>query len=120
MAKRGPKMIEIDWIAFDKLCAMQCTLNEIAAWFDCSIDTIEGRCKKIKGMKFSDYYRQKKEKGLISLRRAQWQGAVEGKNTALLIFLGKQYLGQSDKVVHAGDTESPLTLAYAKNNKTGS
>lgn len=103
MAKRGPKPIKIKWKEFDKLCAMQCTLSEIAAWFECSEDTIERRVKKSKKMKFADYYAQKKEKGFVALRRLQWQKAKKGSNT-MLIWLGKQWLDQRDKkdIEHSG------------------
>ncbi len=98
-AKRGPKPIEIDWDEFDKLCAMQCTLKEIAAWFNCSPDTIENRCKEVQGEKFSDYYEKKSAYGKISLRRKQFQIATEGRGSVpMAIWLGKQYLGQSDKI----------------------
>jgi len=96
MAKRGPKGIKIDWIQFDKLCHIQCTAREIAAWFDTSVDTIERRVKAEHGVKFAEYYAEKKKKGLISLRRLQYQAAEKGSN-AMLIWLGKQYLGQKDK-----------------------
>lgn len=95
MAKRGPKVIELNWEDFDKLCLIQCTLREIAAWFNCSEDTIERRVKEAHGVKFADYYRQKKGKGLIPLRRRQYEAAMAG-NVPLLIWLGKQYLEQSD------------------------
>ena len=97
MAKRGPKPIEIDWNEFDKLCYMQCTSTEIAAWFDCSVDTIENKIKEKYGVKFSEHYAKKRENGKISLRSAQFQAATQKGNTAMLIFLGKQYLGQKDK-----------------------
>ena len=96
MAKRGPKVIELDWTSFDKLCGLQCTLKEIASYFDCSPDTIERRVKTKFKMKFADCYAQKSQKGLISLRRLQYQAAEKG-STAMLIWLGKQYLGQKDK-----------------------
>jgi hypothetical protein len=96
MAKRGPKPIIIDWAAFDKLCHIQCTIKEIAAWFECSVDTIERKVTEEFDMKFADYYAEKKEKGLISLRRLQYQSAEKG-TPAILIWLGKQYLGQKDK-----------------------
>ena len=112
-AAKGNKYAEkkIDWEVFDKLCSFQCTLEEIAAWFDCSIDTIENKCKKEKGMKFSEYYAQKKKFGRVSLRRKQMQVALSG-NVTMLIFLGKQYLGQSDKVDHTtkGDSISPIEI----------
>ena len=96
-AKRGPKPIQIDWAQFDKLCEFQCTLNEIAAWFECSIDTIENKVKEAHGVKFSDYYDQKRGRGKVSLRRKQWNVAMKGDKT-MLIWLGKQYLSQSDKI----------------------
>jgi len=86
----------IDWEVFDKLCALQCTQVEMASWFDCSVDTLERRCTEEKGMIFAEYYIQKAGKGKISLRRHQWQLAEKG-NATMLIWLGKQVLGQKDK-----------------------
>ncbi len=91
----GRPKIPINWEEFDKLCLIQCTLEEIASWFKCSIDTIEGRCKAEKSVGFSEYFKKNSVGGRISLRRKQFQVANAG-NVALLIFLGKQYLGQSD------------------------
>ena len=86
--------IKIEWEQFDKLCAIQCTLVEIAEWFSCSIDTIERAVKREKSMGFAEYYKKKSSKGKISLRRYQWEMAK--KNTTMAIWLGKQYLGQRD------------------------
>lgn len=102
--KRGPKPVEVNWDEFNKLCHLQCTLQEIAGWFDCSEDTIERRVKETHGVKFADYYRQKASRGKISLRRQQFQLAEKG-NATMLIWLGKQYLGQSDKVAQTIDIE---------------
>lgn len=110
MAKRGPKGVQIDWDAFDKLCQIQCTLSEIAGWFDCSEDTIENRVKKEKKMKFSEYYEKKSSKGKISIRRKQWQMAVAGDRT-LLIWLGKQYLGQTEKTQVSGNQSAPVVIS---------
>ena len=97
MAKKlGRPRIEINWVEFDKLCKIQATLLEIAGWFDCSDDTIENRVKEEHGMLFSEYYKRHSSGGKISLRRAQFKAALGG-NTTMLIWLGKQYLGQSDR-----------------------
>ena len=50
-----------------------------------------------------------KEQMKIKLRQLQWKHAALG-NTALLIFLGKQYLGQSEKqeVDFSGNLETIL------------
>ena len=37
----GRPRIEIDWAEFDRLCAVQCTLAELAAHLGVSEDTIE-------------------------------------------------------------------------------
>lgn len=90
---------EINWEEFDKLCAIQCTQKELADWFDVSVDTIERAVKREKNCGFAEYYAQRRGKGKISLRRAQFQAAMNG-NTALLIWLGKQYLGQTERIIH--------------------
>ena len=87
--------IKINWVDFDKLCALQCTQVEIAEWFDCSIDTIARAVKREFGEGFAEYYKKKSSKGKISLRRYQWELAKT--NTAMAIWLGKQYLGQKDQ-----------------------
>jgi len=87
---------EIDWNEFDKLCALQCTEQEIADWFEVCTDTLETRIKETYSVSFSELFRQRRGKGKIALRRMQMQACEKG-NTSLLIFLGKQYLGQADK-----------------------
>ena len=47
-------------------------------------------------MTFADYYKQKKGHGKIAIRRKQFQTAMEG-NVSMLIWLGKNWLDQSDK-----------------------
>lgn len=109
-----PKII-IDWVDFDKLCKMQCTLREIAAWFNCSEDTIERRVEEEKQMGFADYYGQKKEKGRTSLRRLQWLTAESGSVT-MQIFLGKNLLNQSDQGIvepkGKGSKEIPTVVVH--------
>lgn len=85
MAKPKP----IDPVEVEKLAAMGCTTKEIASFFDCSRDTIERR--------FAAILEKGKEKGKAKLRRLQWQSAEKG-NVVMQIWLGKNYLGQTDKV----------------------
>lgn len=94
---------EIDLEQFKKLCGLQCTLTEIAGFFDCSEDTIENWCKRELKQGFSDVYKIYSAPGKISLRRYQFKLAE--RNAAMAIFLGKQYLGQRD-VVEYEDKES--------------
>ncbi len=92
----GRPLTEIDWDELDKLCGISCTLEEIAGWFKCSVDTIERAVERVHGMRFADYYEQMSAQGRISLRRKQFQLAQSGDKT-MLIWLGKQLLGQEEK-----------------------
>ena len=79
-----------------KLCSLQCTLTEIAGFFDCSEDTIERWCKREYHMSFAEYFTKHSAQGKISLRRIQFKLAE--KSAGMAIFLGKQYLGQTEKI----------------------
>lgn len=95
MAGRPKKEIAQD--QFEKLCGLQCTLEEICGWFDVTDKTLDRWCKETYGESFSEVFAKKREAGKISLRRSQWRLAE--KSAAMAIFLGKNYLGQSDHVV---------------------
>lgn len=92
----GRPRIEVNWEDVDKLCAIQCTEEEIAQFLRISVDTLALRCQEDHGMNFPEYFAQKRGVGKVSLRRSQWKLAQEG-NPTMNIWLGKQYLGQSDK-----------------------
>lgn len=100
MSKAGRPPIEIKQEDFEKLCGLQCPLEEIASWFKCSADTIERWCKKIYGMNFAEVYKKHSASGKISLRRYQFNLAKT--NASMAIWLGKQMLGQREPI----DTES--------------
>lgn len=94
MAQMGRPRKEIKQDVFEKLCALFCTEEEIADFFDCTIDTINNWCKRTYNDTFLEVYRKKKVGGKISLRRSQMRLAE--KSAAMAIFLGKNYLGQKD------------------------
>lgn len=87
--------IQIDEEQFKGLCSIQCTLEEIANWFKCSSDTIERWCKRELKMSFAEAFKKHSVGGRISLRRSQFRMAET--NPTMAIWLGKQYLGQTDK-----------------------
>ena len=86
---------EIDQTEFEKLCGLQCTKEEICSWFSVTDKTLENWCKREYKQGFSDVFSEKRGIGKISLRRAQFQLAQ--KSAAMAIFLGKNYLGQTDR-----------------------
>jgi len=91
---RPPK--NIDQKTFENLCKIQCTEREIAGIFECDIDTVNNWCKRTYNTTFSDTYKMFSDQGKASLRRLQMKLAE--KNAGMAIFLGKQYLGQTDRV----------------------
>jgi len=97
MAKMGRPRKEINKTEFEKLCFLQCTEREFCSWFDVSDETLNKWCKEnYDGRTFLDVFKEKRENGIISLRRTQFQLAE--KSPAMAIFLGKNLLGQTDKV----------------------
>lgn len=94
MARTGRPKKNIDKEQFESLCGLQCTLDEICGWFGVCSDTLESWCKRTYKMNFSEIFKQKRGVGKISLRRRQWKLAE--KNANMAIWLGKQYLWQSD------------------------
>ena len=94
MSKMGRPKIEIDWKQLKKLCNLQCTLEEISNWFECSEDTIERRIKEEHTITFAEFFKKHNAGGKISLRRNQFK--LSEKSAAMAIWLGKNYLGQRD------------------------
>jgi len=79
---------KIDLVELEKLCAMQCTDEEIAAFFGVSTKTIERRRKV---PRFSDLMEQARAKGRVSVRRNLFRLASTG-NVAASILLAKNLL----------------------------
>ena len=79
-ASMNPKEIE-------NMAKIGCTLEEMAAIMDCSIQTLETH--------FGDLIRRNRNEGAACLRRKQMQVAMSG-NPAMLIWLGKHKLGQRE------------------------
>lgn len=76
---------------------MQCPEEEIAYHFDCSVDTIGRWCKRTYGECFAEVYKKHSVDGLITVRAEQFKLAKKG-NCTMLIWLGKQLLGQRDNI----------------------
>lgn len=95
---------KIDQSLVEKLASIHCTMAEIASVCDCSVDTLERR--------FAEAIKKAKDKGKSSLRRLQWESAQKGNNT-MLIWLGKQILGQRDQPLEDYKDASRLGADYA-------
>ena len=90
--KTGRPLKEVDPKQVETLASIQCTLTEMAAVLDCSVRTLQRR--------FGAVIERGREGGRASLKRLQWKAAAEG-NTRMLIWLGKQHLGQTEKFTQA-------------------
>lgn len=111
MAKLGRKLVEIDWVQFEKLCEIHCTEEEIAGWFRCSVDTIARACLREHNLSFAELRAQKAGRGKIGIRRKLFQIAMDG-NLGALIWLSKQHLGMSEKIEQS--TENLHLIEQAK------
>ncbi len=94
----GRPKANIDWDIVDELLEADCEGTEIAAYIGIHPDTLYLRCQNEKKMGFSEYLRLKKAKGNSLIKVKQFEMAVKDKDKAMLIWLGKQRLGQKDKV----------------------
>lgn len=92
----APRKINADELG--TLASLQCTQAELAAFFCVSTQAVEAALRK---PEFRAAYDNGRHNGLISLRRAQFQKALEG-NSTMLIWLGKQLLGQKDSMILGG------------------
>lgn len=115
--------IELENMAFDgwdQLDALIIWASEVycAEKLGVNIDTLAARIKEKYGMSFSEYKRKRQEPMRINLLKKQYDVAMSG-NVSMLIWLGKQYLKQSDKQEVASNTDAPLamTLNYERKHK---
>lgn len=92
----GRKPLPIDEGILETMVMYGATCLDCADKFNCSEDTIVRYIKKNYGMNFAEFSDKKKSAVRMKLREKQIQMALKG-NVALLIFLGKNILGQSDK-----------------------
>lgn len=63
-----------------------------------SEDTVERWCRRTYELGFAECFKKFSAGGKTSLRRLQFELARKG-NATMLIWLGKQYLGQTDKPI---------------------
>lgn len=95
--KRGPEKKTVDIEQLKKLCEIHCTKQEIVDFFEVSCDTLTRRVKEIGYLNFADYYAKNISKGKISLKRKQWDIAMDG-DVQMLKWLGKQVCGQKERI----------------------
>lgn len=84
---------EVGASTVEKLASLMCTDEEIASVLGVCVDTLVNENNKDT---FSEYKKRGQLTGKSSLRKWQFDSAKRG-NVTMQIFLGKNYLGQSDR-----------------------
>ena len=87
-SKRGRKKREIDLKLVINLAGIMCTIEEVAAVLEVPVSTLKNRSDVM------EVFHRGLDMGRMSLRRKQFKMA--DKSASMLIWLGKQYLGQKD------------------------
>lgn len=119
---RPRKPVDQEQVA--KLMSIQCTEDEICGFFGIHSDTLLRRIKEWGYTGFTDMYKKHSQDGKISLRRSQFKvanGDEKNKpNVTMLIWLGKQYLGQKELPQFANftPTDDPQTLKLVDDDKS--
>ena len=116
---------DIDLHELVKICRLNCTMPEIAAFLDMPLRSLEDRFTNDKEVR--EAIQRGRELGKLSVRRKQIQIMDETGSATMAIWLGKQLLGQRDKhdIVTEDKSDSVLdeavsmfeTLLKGKKNK---
>jgi hypothetical protein len=103
---------EIDMEQLANMAGIQCTATECAGVLNVSEDTLDRRLKEETGEGFAEFYKKHSVGGKVSLRRAQFKAATEQLNPTMLIWLGKQMLGQKDisRLERTGPDGAPVAV----------
>ena len=112
--KGGAPLKPIDYPKLSKMCAIHCTGEECASILDVSYEHLNNTLIKDGHGGFLDYFKKHSATGKMSLRRVQFTKAVDDGSIPMLIWLGKQYLGQKDKEdIHVDESRGePLTINF--------
>jgi len=86
----------IDYEKLSKLCSIHCTGEESASILGCSYEHLNNKLHEDGHGGFLEYFKKHSSSGKMSLRRKQFESALAG-NVTMMVWLGKQYLGQTDK-----------------------
>lgn len=83
----------------EKLALLGATNCDIADFFNCDEGTIRKR--------FSEVLTKARSNMRLRLRQIQWKAAEKG-NVTMMIWLGKQMLGQTDKIENKNETTTTV------------
>src|ERR1017187_950281 len=108
----------IDWERIDNSFICGASITQCAAGIGCSVATLERRCRSEKNAEIAHYQQEKREKGNLLIHAAQFDKAIKEKNPTMLIWLGKQRLGQKDAIDSGPNNDKELSAALLKIHST--
>lgn len=100
---RPPKVIDVE--VARRAAGIGCSSTEIAAVLGIGRRTFFDHLEHDEGLR--DAIEEGRARGRAALRRLQWREAEAG-NTGMLVWLGKQMLGQKDRAEIGGDPDNPV------------
>lgn len=110
-----PKSV-FNWKECAYLCSIGCTQSEVAGFFGVKAETLTRKINDEFGISWAEYYDSHSQGMKVSIRRAQIRKALEG-DSNMLKFLGKNTLGQKDKVEFDGAVKTNSFLDLVNNLK---
>jgi AraC-like DNA-binding protein len=110
MSKMGRPTIEIDLDQLSALCRMKPTLEDCAAFFKCSTDTVERRIREATELTFAEF----REQSLVHTRFDLIRKAIKkaDQSDTMHIFCLKNLCGWADKT--ESHTTSDATIKIDK------
>jgi len=112
--------VDIDWERVNELLEADCEGTEIAAHLGIVPNTLYRRCEDDHKISFSKYLQEKKARGNSLLKEKQFEKALAG-DSGMLVWLGKNRLGQADKkdLSHTIKDELPFNIKLEYRNRKG-
>ncbi len=117
--KRGPKKGEggrhpvvwttAQWSQFEHACRAGARAVDIAEMMGVDVNTIDAICQRERGQTFSAFRGKKKGWARAALAAKQIEMALAGDRT-MLVWLGKQFLGQTDKPEDVSPAQQTFNL----------
>ena len=113
MGRPKKNLEDMKFDGWDQLDALILWTDEecIAFEMGISVDTLYRRIKERYDLTYAEYRDIKRDRLNRNLRKKQYDTAMEG-NPTMLIWLGKNNLGQADKVHSTHDGNVDFKLAY--------
>ena len=110
----------IDWDVVAEYLMAGCSGREIAAMIGVCEDTLYNRCRTDLNQEFSAFKQEKQAAGESLLRKIQFEAATKDKDRSMLIWLGKQRLGQKEKGEQDIKVDGGINIVFKPAHETGS